>query len=103
MVVRIFNYDHGVVTNAEIQTIVYDATGCVVDPSRIRGIIHEIRRLGLVKNIIACNRGYRVARNVVEVQRYLSELQSRAMAIHNIQAALKKQAEETFGNQIEIC
>jgi len=103
IVVQIFNYDHGIVTNAEIRAIVYDATGHVVDPCKIRGVIHEIRRLGLVKNIIACSKGYRVARNVVEVQKYLSELQSRAMAIHNIQSALKKQAEETFGQQLNIC
>jgi hypothetical protein len=102
IVVQIFKANLGIIPNSMIRDIVFESTGRHVSPCNIRAIIHEIRVKGLVNNIIANANGYRIARTVAEAAQYIDDLQSRAMAIHDVQGALKRQVEETFGHQTSI-
>lgn len=100
VVVTALQQNVGWIDARALQYLIEDTTGMRVSTGRIRGIIHYIRKHGLVKNLIASGRGYRKAKDTVELRRYLDDLQSRAMAIHDIQAALKRQGEEVFGHQL---
>ncbi len=75
---------------------------CNLSPGKFRVLMHEIRVQGLIKNIIASSNGYKVASTTAEMQQYLSDLHHRAMEIHELHGALKKQAEEVFGRQLII-
>lgn len=89
-----------VFTSKDIRLYLDERFGVKMKPVDLRESIHDIRCAGRIKNLVASTKGYWVARNTVEVQKYLGDLQYRAMRIHELQAAIKTQAEETFGQQI---
>ena len=89
-----------VFTSKDIRLYLDERFGVKMKPVDLRESIHDIRCAGRIKNLVASTKGYWVARNTVEVQKYLGDLQYRAMRIHELQAAIKYQAEETFGQQI---
>ena len=90
------------ITSGQIIAYMEERFGVRMKPVDLRESIHDIRCAGRIKNLVANTRGYWIAKNTVEVQKYLVDLQYRAMRIHELQAAIKAQAEETFGQQIQI-
>lgn len=91
-----------VFTSKDVQAFLWDRFGAKMKAVDLRESIHDLRCAGKIKNLVASTKGYWVARNTAEVQKYLADLQYRAMRIHELQAAIKTQAEEYFGHQVEI-
>lgn len=79
------------VTNKDIR-IAYEKVGIKITSSRVRKIIHYIRAKGIVKWLIASNKGYHVAESRAEVFKYVTGLHARARSITDIAAELLKQA-----------
>jgi hypothetical protein len=90
------------ITNPELRVLVNIETGKDILPHNIRLVIHEIRVRSIVKNVVASSKGYWVAKSMVEVDIYLESLQARAMQIHEVQSALKKQMGDTLIGQLEL-
>lgn len=91
-----------VFTSKDVQAFLWERFGVKMKAVDLRESIHDLRCAGKIKNLVASTKGYWVARNTAEVQKYLEGLQYRAMRIHELQAAIKTQAEEYFGHQVEI-
>lgn len=70
--------------------------------STIRGVIHKIRTEHLLDNVVASTSGYWISNDIHEITKYLSSLQDRAMQIHEVQSALRKQLQRTLVGQLEI-
>ena len=89
-------------TISDVVSLCYEKYGVTMKPGSARGHLHKLRCSGKIENLIAGNNGYRVAKDSAEVRKYLDSLQLRAMQIHDLQAAIKYQAEKVFGHQMEI-
>lgn len=58
--------------------------GWIVNPARIRKIIHHIRVLQLVPNLISTNKGYYIATTQEEVEDYVLSLEQRVNSINEV-------------------
>lgn len=90
------------ITNRTIRTWVYDELGVNVLSSTIRCAIHVIRTKSLLDNVVASKRGYWVSTDLNEMNTYIESLQDRAVQIHEVQSALKKQVQRTLVGQLAI-
>ena len=70
--------------NTQLQNIIASKTGWYFYQSEIRAIIHYIRINKNVKNLIASQKGYYVAKNKKELASYIESLKRRAGKIINI-------------------
>lgn len=52
-----------------------------LNPARVRKIINYIRVKGLVKNLVACAKGYYIETDVEKIRKYVKGLRARAAAI----------------------
>lgn len=67
------------------------AKGYEIDDVRLRKIVNYIRVKGVVKCVLACGRGYYVAKNRKQAQEYTDSLKCREDSIHAVRVALTDQ------------
>jgi hypothetical protein len=62
-----------------------------LDEARVRKIINHIRTNGLVRWLIATNKGYYIAETREEVEQYIESLRGREDAIRVVREAMENQ------------
>ena len=85
------------ITNNRIREIINQHKVILTD-SRLRKIIHYIRIKGLVKCLIATNKGYYISNDVEEFMSYIDSLTQRENSIRSIRYALLEQHVEVFND-----
>lgn len=85
------------ITNNRIREIINQHKVILTD-SRVRKIIHYIRRKGLVKRLIATSKGYYISNDVEEFMSYIDSLTQRENSIRSIRYALLEQEGEVFND-----
>ena len=85
------------ITNDRIREIINQHKVILTD-SRLRKIIHYIRIKGLVKCLIATNKGYYISNDVEEFMSYIDSLTQRENSIRSIRYALLEQEGEVFND-----
>jgi len=70
------------------------AVGHKIDPARLRKIIHNIRVIGKVKNLVADSRGYYVTNDQEVLLKYIQSLQERTDSIQEVREAMMEQYKE---------
>lgn len=83
------------ITNDRIREII-NQHKVILTNSRLRKIIHYIRIKGLVKCLIATNKGYYISNDVEEFMSYIDSLTQRENSIRSIRFALLEQEGEVF-------
>ncbi len=83
------------ITNDRIREII-NQHKVILTNSRLRKIIHYIRIKGLVKCLIATNKGYYISNDVEEFMGYIDSLTQRENSIRSIRYALLEQHVEVF-------
>lgn len=78
------------ITNEKITEAMKDADYKINDV-RLRKIINHIRTNGLVKWLVATNRGYYVATSRDDVEQYIESLKGREDAIRAVRESMEKQ------------
>jgi len=78
------------ITNDRIREII-NQHKVILTNSRLRQIIHYIRIKGLVKCLIATNKGYYISNDVEEFMSYIDSLTQRENSIRSIRYALLEQ------------
>ena len=85
------------ITNDRIREII-NQHKVILTNSRLRKIIHYIRIKGLVKCLIATNKGYYISNDVEEFMGYIDSLTQRENSIRSIRYALLEQHVEVFND-----
>ena len=85
------------ITNDRIREII-NQHKVILTNSRLRKIIHYIRIKGLVKCLIATNKGYYISNDVEEFMGYIDSLTQRENSIRSIRYALLEQEGEVFND-----
>ena len=85
------------ITNDRIREII-NQHKVILTNSRLRKIIHYIRIKGLVKCLIATNKGYYISNDVEEFMGYIDSLTQRENSIRSIRYALLEQEVEVFND-----
>jgi menaquinone-dependent protoporphyrinogen IX oxidase len=67
-----------------------------VSGARIRKIINHIRTTGQLQLLVASSKGYYLATEPEEVEKYVESLRQRASAIYSVGKALQKQYNDNF-------
>lgn len=101
-IVSLFEVKGVIHSNSTIRFLLEDMLGLTFDSAQIRAMIHEIRTKDLVKNLIANGTGYFVAIDFHQSQLYIDRLQKRAMQIHEVQAAIRRQMQDTLIDQQKL-
>lgn len=74
----------------------YKKIGKKIDPPRVRKLIHYIRINGLVPRLVASSKGYYVANNKEDLNRYITSLEQREAAIKSIRKNAQIQFNKWF-------
>lgn len=90
------------VTNRTLRVLADMTFNVRILASTIRCAIHVIRTKSLLDNVVASKRGYWVSTDLNEMNTYIESLQDRAVQIHEVQSALKKQVQRTLVGQLAI-
>lgn len=85
------------ITNDKIREII-NQHKVILTNSRLRQIIHYIRIKGLVKCLLATNKGYYISNDVEEFMSYMDSLAQRENSIRSISWALSDQYIKIFHN-----
>lgn len=85
------------ITNDRIREII-NQHKVILTNCRLRQIIHYIRIKGLVKCLIATNKGYYISNDVEEFMGYIDSLTQRENSIRSIRYALLEQEGEVFND-----
>ena len=85
------------ITNDKIREII-NQHKAILTNSRLRQIIHYIRIKGLVKCLLATNKGYYISNDVEEFMSYMDSLAQRENSIRSIRYALLEQEVEVFND-----
>lgn len=85
------------ITNDRIREII-NQHKVILTNSRLRQIIHYIRIKGLVKCLLATNKGYYISNDVEEFMSYMDSLAQRESSILSIRWALSDQYIKIFHN-----
>ena len=86
---------HTFITAKKISEHVKTSSGVNLKGPRVRKVMNHIRVNGLVNNVIASSKGYKVASTFQEMKDYLVSLEERIKAQMALMNALKKQMDQT--------
>jgi uncharacterized membrane protein YebE (DUF533 family) len=67
-----------------------------VNPIRLRKVLHRIRTEGMVEGLMASSKGYYVADNREELEKYVASLEGRIRAQQHLRDNIKKQLGKMF-------
>ena len=90
-----------IVSASEISNSLLKNHGLKVPGSLVRSLLHYIRINGLVKCVIATNKGYYITNNTLEMVTYLKSIQRRIKQIAALKAAIYSQSQEILGKQFK--
>jgi carbamoylphosphate synthase small subunit len=90
------------VNNYWIQRYIFSQTGVKVSGIHVRKMLHIIRTTGLVKCVVASQKGYYISNSSSEILTYLATLQKRIKEIGALKGAIKKQAATVVGRQKKV-
>lgn len=69
------------------------AEGLDTSTARVRKMVNYLRLTGIVRNVVETSRGYTVARNAVELKRYLDQVVAQLNALEAVKQALENHSD----------
>ena len=81
------------ITGAAIRKGIEANLDYVISGARLRKLINYIRKNDLIPCLIASSKGYYVATDNADVQRFIKSLEQRETAIRNVRLSMQRQLE----------